>query len=175
MTSIPFGERGVCPSAPTALLIDPALPRLLAALPVLASMGFDVTVAETFQDAKHALAVRRPAVLVTGLKLQEYNGLHLVLRGTATWSGLPCIVTSDKPDAVLQQEAERLGATFVVMPTSHEELAAAVCRTVLRTEGTFSLIRPPFERRRRNETIRLTKVWRIQCSRCAHFGPSRFQ
>ena len=124
------------------------MPDLLAVLSTLPAMGFAVSVAETFHDAKESLAASRPTLLVTAIKLGEYNGLHLVLRGTTAWPGLPCIVTAETADPVLRTEAERLGATFVVMPTTHDELVAAVSRTVLRPAGLpFSPIRPPYERR----------------------------
>ena len=68
------------------------------------------------------------------MRLREFNGLHLVLRGQAAWTGLPAIVTHQTSDEVLQAEAERLGATFVVLPTTREELVAAVYRTTLRSD-----------------------------------------
>lgn len=135
-------------STPAALVIEPVLPNLLAVLSALASLGFDTTVAETYQDAKASLYAHRPTLLVTGLKLREYNGLQLVLRGTTVWPELRSIVTSDGVDPVLQGETERLGATFLVMPTSQQELEAAISRTVLQTRSPAHPIRAPFERRR---------------------------
>jgi DNA-binding NtrC family response regulator len=170
MTSIPFGERRA--PAPYALVIAPALPDLLAVLSTLPAMGFDVTVAEKFQDAKESLASSRPALFVTGIKLGNYNGLHLVLRGTTAWPGLPCIVVAETADPVLRDEAERLGATFVVMPAPHNELAAAVSRTVLRPAGLpFSPIRPPYERRHNlPETARVAGTERRRNVRTAILG-----
>jgi DNA-binding NtrC family response regulator len=150
MNPIPFGSSGGGSSSPTALVIEPILPHLLAVLSTLSSMGFDTTVAETFQDARAALSTHPPTLLVTGIKLREYNGLHLVLRGMTSWPDLAAIVTSEAPDSLLQEETERLGATFVVMPAPQMELVAAVSRTVLRARragGPLEPIRPPFERR----------------------------
>src|SRR5262245_27498196 len=150
MNPIPFGNPGGGSSSPTALVIEPILPHLLAVLSTLSSMGFDTTVAETFQDARAALSAHPSTLLVTGIKLREYNGLHLVLRGMTTWPALAAIVTSEAPDSLLQEETERLGATFVVMPAPQTELVAAVSRTVLRTPRAglpFEPIRSPFERR----------------------------
>jgi hypothetical protein len=46
-------------------------------------------------------------------------------------------------------EAEAMGATFIVKPTSPEDIAAAILRTVLRDRALAAPpIRPPFERRR---------------------------
>ena len=153
MNPIPFGNAGGGSSSPTALVIEPILPHLLSVLSTLSSMGFDTTVAETFQDARASLSTHPPTLLVAGIKLREYNGLHLVLRGMTTWPDLAAIVTSESLDALLQEETERLGATFVVMPAPQSELVAVVSRTVLRKRkagAPFESIRPPFERRLRS-------------------------
>src|SRR5262245_16281505 len=150
MNPIPIGSAGGGSSSPTALVIEPILPHLLAVLSTLSTMGFDTTVAETFQDARAALSAHPPTLLVTGIKLREYNGLHLVLRGMTTWPDLAAIVTSETPDSLLQEETERLGATFLVMPAPETEIIAALSRTVLRTRragAPLEPIRPPFERR----------------------------
>jgi ActR/RegA family two-component response regulator len=145
-TSSPDPEHS---EAPMALVIEPAVPHLLAILGALSSTGFDVTVAETYEEARTVLTTHTPLLLVTGLKLREYNGLHLVLRARAIRADMAAVVVSDTADPVLMGEAEKLGATFVVMPTTHEEMVAAICRTVLRPPGSSAEpIRPPFERRR---------------------------
>jgi DNA-binding NtrC family response regulator len=151
MSTTRFGLPGQLTAAPSALVVEPALPQLLFVLSVLSSIGFDVTVAETFGDAKSSLVAKGPALLLTDVKLREYNGLHLVLRGKALRRDLPAIVTSQSADAVLQADAERLGATFVELPTTRDELIAAVYRTALRKasgSGALDPIRAPFERRR---------------------------
>jgi DNA-binding NtrC family response regulator len=136
--------------SPSALVVEPELPRLLAVLTALSSAGFDPIVAETFQDARSTLGNQAITLLVTDLKLRDYNGLHLVMRGAASRPHLASIVTTDAADPVLQAEAEKLGATFVVMPASHDELVAAIYRTALRKPApgeSLEPIRPPFERR----------------------------
>ena len=152
VSATPFTVPGLQPSSPPALVVEPVLPNLLAVLSALSALGFDVTVAETFKDARSVMGgAERPALLLTDVKLREYNGLHLVLRGRTLWPGLAAIVTSDAPDPVLQTEAERLGATFLVMPAPREEIVAAILRTVLRVPGSDlnqEPIRAPFERRR---------------------------
>lgn len=132
---------------PTALVIEPILPHLMAVLSALSPLEFDATVAQTYRDAKTVLSTQQPALLVTGLKLREYNGLHLISYGTHRWQHLRAVVTTDAFDPVLQAETERLGATFVVMPVSDDELVAAICRTALRHAGASGPIRAPFERR----------------------------
>jgi len=89
MSAIVFKPPNLAQPAATALVVEPVLTSLLAILSTLASLGFDVLVAESFKDAKRALLAARPSLLVTDIRLHEYNGLHLVLRGQAAWPGLP--------------------------------------------------------------------------------------
>jgi two-component system response regulator RegA len=131
-------------TAAAALIVEPVLPDALALVEAASSLGFHVTVADTFQEALERLRVP-PALLIADIRLGEYNGLHLVLRGKAARRDLAAIVTSAVADSVLQNEAEQLGATFVMKPTSGQELRAAICRTLLRTSA--GPVRPPFERR----------------------------
>ncbi len=134
--------------APTsALIIDPVLSDALFSVATATSLGFRVTVADTFQEALERLRVP-PALLIADIRLGEYNGLHLVLRGKAARRDLAAVVTSELADPVLQSDAEQLGATFVLKPTTTQEFRAAICRTLLQSASSAEdPIRPPFERR----------------------------
>ena len=134
-------------SNPTALVVEPSVADAVWIALALSQLGFRVMVSETIQDASSRLATR-PALLVTELRLGEYNGLHLVLRGKSTHSPLAAIVTSRIVDPALYKEAEQLGATYVLKTIGAQEFRAAVLRTVFRTEGDDTVIRPPYERRR---------------------------
>lgn len=132
----------------TGLVVEPDLSQLIFVLSALSSLRFDVTVASTFKEARNALTASRPMILIADLRLGEYNGLHLVLRGKSAYRHLPALITSHVHDEVLQREAEQLGATYVTLPTEHEEFVAAVSRTILRAD-VKNPVRPPFERRQR--------------------------
>jgi DNA-binding response OmpR family regulator len=132
---------------PTALIVEPVLFDALFLVATATSLGFQATVAATFQEGVERLRLS-PLLLMTDIRLAQYNGLHLVLRGKSAKPDLAAIVTSAVPDPVLQAEAERLGATFVLKPTSSEELRAAISRTLLRSTESPGPIRPPFERRK---------------------------
>lgn len=130
----------------SALIVEPSLPDALKLIPIMSALGIHVTVAESFQDAKDAL--RSPyTLLVTELRLGEFNGLHLALRAKATHQAIKTIVTSWVDDIYLQADAEALGAAFIVKPISEKDWSAAVERTMA---GAFSQafpLRAPFERR----------------------------
>jgi DNA-binding NtrC family response regulator len=133
-------------SPATALVVEPSLAETVFLVLSLSELGFRVTVSNNFRDAKARL-VEAPALLVTELRLGEYNGLHLVFRAKSVRPDMAAIIRAEIADPVLQLEAERMRATFVPKTTTPEEFRAAVCRTVLRPADSLEPIRAPFERR----------------------------
>jgi two-component system response regulator RegA len=131
----------------SALVVDPKLNDALPTVALLTEQGFEVTVAETFAKAKDRLNTRPPALLITEVRLGEYNGLHLVLRGKAQRPTIAALVMSSLADPVLQSEAEAMGATFLVRPVDTRDLLAAVARTLFQRDRSEGPVRPPFERR----------------------------
>jgi hypothetical protein len=71
-----------------------------------------VTACPRFADARSRVLAAPPDVLITNLRLEEYNGLHLVV--LVVESGLPtrCVVHTDRPDVYLAREGQSLGAFF---------------------------------------------------------------
>jgi DNA-binding response OmpR family regulator len=134
----------------TALVVEPDLGQAVLTVATLSTSGFRVTVAQDYHEAKTLLGVQPPAILVTDIRLREYNGLHLVLRGKSSSPRMSAVVTSTFVDSVLQADAEQMGATFVHKPVTQPELLAAVMRTLLRQDSdpASGPIRAPFERRR---------------------------
>jgi len=130
-----------------ALIVEPVLSDALFFVATVSSLGFQVTVAHNFQEGLDRLRVP-PVLLIADIRLGEYNGLHLVMRGKSLRPDLATIVTSAVADSGLQSDAEQLGTTFLLKPTTTAELRAAICRTVLRTaDSPAGPLRAPFERR----------------------------
>jgi DNA-binding response OmpR family regulator len=86
---------------------NPALATAL--LSWLGSAGYELAIVTTFAAAK-ALLETKPALVISELKLGEYNGLHLALKARAV--GIPTIIVGPH-DAVLQKDADELGATYL--------------------------------------------------------------
>jgi len=86
---------------------NPALATAL--LSWLGSAGYELAIVTTFAAAK-ALLETKPALIISELKLGEYNGLHLALKARAV--GIPAIIVGPH-DAVLQKDADELGATYL--------------------------------------------------------------
>src|SRR5262245_1089404 len=136
-------------TGPTALVVEPSLAEALSLHSALSELGFQVSVSDNFNDAKARLGPSI-ALLVTELRLNEYNGLHLVFRAKSLRRKMAAIIRTQISDPLLQLEAERMGATFVLKNANAAEFRAAVCRTLFRSPDSVDPIRPPFERRHRD-------------------------
>ena len=133
-------------NALSVLVVEPTRDDLLPIVSLLSGTGFRVTATETYAHARNILAATSPAVLITTVRLGEFNGLHLVLRTKTANPTIAALVTSPTADPVLRADAEAMGATFMVKPIQPQELLAAVLRTLYRSDDSGP-IRPPFERR----------------------------
>ena len=86
---------------------NPALATAL--LSWLGSAGYELAIVTNFAAAK-ALLDTEPALLISEVKLGEYNGLHLALRARS--AGIPAIVIGPN-DPVLKKDADELGAIYL--------------------------------------------------------------
>ena len=88
--------------------------------------GYQTVVVRTFAEAKKHLRTV-PDLLVTELKLAEFNGLHLALRAAATET--PAIIVSETS---FEHEVEQLGASWISPEAAvqGDELSALMARLV---------------------------------------------
>lgn len=96
----------------------------------LHAAGYEVSEASTFEQAKALLDRRAPDLLIAGVRLGAFNGLHLVVRGRSKNARMAAVAVADPADRVLSAEASRLGAVFVVEPLRKEALLAMVARAL---------------------------------------------
>ena len=115
------------------LLVDPEVDRLRAARAALRLLA-DVEACSEFRAARARLLARPPDLLVTNLRLENYNGLHLVhlSKGTLT----RCIVHGTDDDLVLAREVQAAGAFY----EHSERLTRALASYV-------HAVLPPYDRR----------------------------
>jgi len=102
---------------------DPSVLRYLAAL--LASAGYQIVTAADIPSALHVMAERTTDLLITDVRLDGYNGLHLVAMAPEP---IPAVVLTAYNDASVEAEARQLGAEFFLKPVDAEMLLAAVSR-----------------------------------------------
>jgi hypothetical protein len=72
----------------------------------------ETTICSDFLIARSQLLASAPDVLVTNLRLGEYNGLHLVLLATTDPGITRSVVHTNRPDPYLIGEAQTIGAFF---------------------------------------------------------------
>src|SRR5688572_18859863 len=97
---------------------------------LLEGAGYRVRSARSFDEAKMLLAAEPPDILITDLRLGQYNGLHLVLRTRTDHPEMAALVTSRFADPVLEAEAHRQHAQFILVPLTANELLQAVASTL---------------------------------------------
>lgn len=91
------------------LIVDPDPWALLAAQKALQSVA-EVETCSEFRVARARIATRPPDLLVTNLRLEKFNGLHLVYLAAGTPTR--CIVYASHYDVVLAHEALAAGAFY---------------------------------------------------------------
>jgi two-component system, OmpR family, KDP operon response regulator KdpE len=109
--------------------------QILRALRVLLrEAGFEVTTAETAQEALDAVTVRPPDAAILDLILPDGNGVD-VCRSIREWSDMPIIVLSAVGDESEKVRALEAGADdYVTKPFGPDELIARL-RAALRRTG----------------------------------------
>lgn len=96
----------------------------------LRGLGFTFAIAEDFHEAKRVLGSQPPDLLVTHVRLGEYNGLQLVLRGKMTRPEMAAIVVTDCADPVLARDVAEMNATLVLSTAGRQEWVAAARRVI---------------------------------------------
>src|SRR4051812_33871418 len=98
------------------LVVDSDPSDLSSTVALLETAGYRVAAAAAFHEAKQLLARESPDLLITGLRLGSYNGLHLVLRSRSDHPDMAAIVVARAADPVLEAEARRQQASFLLRP-----------------------------------------------------------
>ena len=110
------------------LLVGITPERIACRADVLGKSGFDVVAALGFQEAVRLLADHSPSLLISELRLGEFNGLHLVIRSQSAQPTMRAIFLDSAYDSVLELEAQRHGAVYLVEPVEDVELLAQASR-----------------------------------------------
>jgi len=92
------------------LLVDPNAGVLVTTIRRALATVAEVELCAGFRGARARLLTKQPDLLVTNLRLGEYNGLHLVV--LVAPKGTRCVVYAAQDDLVLAREVQRLGAFY---------------------------------------------------------------
>jgi CheY-like chemotaxis protein len=100
-------------NAARILVVEDDAATRLGLQELLRDAGYDAIVAATFKEGRQALEQQSPDLLITDLRLDGFNGLQLLHMDPRT---IPAIIVTGFHDSVLQAEARRLGAEYLVKP-----------------------------------------------------------
>lgn len=118
------------------LVVDDDRATRVGLVALLESEGYDVIAADNLKAARKAMAEDSPELLITDVRLGEFNGLHLA---AANRTKVPIIVITGFPDPVLQETAKDFNAEFLLKPIRPSEFLALVERKLAESaqEGPF--------------------------------------
>ena len=118
---------------PSSVLLVAPTPQLATALMGwLTEAGCEVVLVTSFAAGKSRLE-DGPSLLISEVRLGDYNGLHLALRAKS--AGIPSIVVGSA-DLVLQREAERLSVVYLTHQLDRSQLMSAIERMEPLADGS---------------------------------------
>jgi DNA-binding NtrC family response regulator len=100
------------------LIVDDDASLLDALEDTFRQAGEEVVAIASFEEARRALQRTKFDVLITDVRLGEFNGLQLAVIGRDTDPEMRIVVFSGFDDVVLRAEADHVGATYLVKPVT---------------------------------------------------------
>jgi two-component system, response regulator RegA len=90
----------------------------------LTAAGMEVTICNTFPEARNAVHRELPDVVLTDVRVGEFNGFQLAhLFRAMSPEGMILVVTGHD-DPTMRAEAGKLGASFLLKPVNMQELVS---------------------------------------------------
>lgn len=110
------------------LIVDDDEPTRTGLAMLLREAGYETVTASTVPDAIKLLTDVRPDLLLVDIRLDAYNGLHVVAMRAEP---IPAIVLTGFADAAIEADARHLGAEFLLKPVTPSMLTALVDRLMV--------------------------------------------
>lgn len=120
----------------TILIVDDHRVTRLGLAEMLTDAGYTVVTAASFQEAQGILREASPDLLIADVRLGSFNGLQLVINYR-----VPAIVITGYADTVLEAEARRVGAEYLVKPFDPERLLELIREKLGQTPPDFAVPR----------------------------------
>lgn len=133
----------------TILIVDDHRVTRLGLAEMLTQAGYFVMTAGTFPEARRILRESPPDLLIADVRLGSFNGLQLVISGP---NRVPAIVITGYDDAVLEAEARRSGADYLLKPFDPDALLTLIRQKLGQTPAATAVPR----RWRRKDVVGLT-------------------
>ena len=100
--------------------------------------GYEVLAVGTYTEGRAALTRMHPDLLIADVRLGEYNGLQLL---ASTTRPTAAIIVTGHPDPVIEADAHRMGADFLVKPVSPATLIGLAQQKLAERPPTFKVTR----------------------------------
>jgi DNA-binding response OmpR family regulator len=122
---------------PMILIVDDDLTTRVAVAELLQQSGYETTAVGSFEEAARLLRSTAPDLLIADVRLGPFNGLQLIISNPVP---LPAIIITGFADPVLESDARRRGAEYVLKPVNPSALLELVERklAVFRTGMTVA-------------------------------------
>ena len=108
------------------LVVDTDPRRRSWTINVFQRAEYSATGAASFKAARRLLRSRRYGLLITNLRLEAYNGLHLVFESHVLRPQMAAIIIDSLPDADNESQACRAGAAYLGTSPDAARLMALV-------------------------------------------------
>src|SRR6476659_4925670 len=115
------------------LVVDDDEGYLAGIKELLEGAGYEMLVANTFEEGKRVLQDNAPDLMIVDVRLGAFNGLQLISTGQVR---IPAVVVTGFDDPVLRADAQTFGASYLVKPVSPS------------FQKCSRLLRPAFQTRR---------------------------
>jgi DNA-binding response OmpR family regulator len=113
--------------APRVLVVNADPLQLTEQVLAIAEGSFSVVGVDSYEVGRALLGRMSPDILVASVRLGRHNGLQLSLLASLE-RGMKATIVVGEADPVLQSEATRMGARYLVTPCSRADLQGVVGR-----------------------------------------------
>jgi DNA-binding response OmpR family regulator len=105
---------------------------------LLEESGYETSAVGTFEEATRILRSTPPDLLIADVRLGPFNGLQLVISSPKP---IPSIIITGFADPVLESDARRRGADYVLKPVSPAKLLELVAQKLSAAKPGFGIPR----------------------------------
>lgn len=124
--------------ASTILIVDDDRMTRLGLAELLAGAGYEAIAIGSFEEAARRLRTSPPDLLIADVRLGPFNGLQLVISSPVP---VPAIIITGFADPVLESDARRRGAEYVLKPIDPPALLRLVEEKLQAARAGFGIPR----------------------------------
>lgn len=124
--------------AATILIVDDDRTTREGLAELLEGAGYAVRTAKGFEEAARVLRTAPPDLLIADVRLGPFNGLQLVISNP---NPIPSIIITGFADPVLESDARRRGAEYILKPVNPPKLLSLVEQKLASARTGFTVPR----------------------------------